>query len=149
MTGTAGGAERHARQFGLELRLGAGHERRMIRAGHRERQGALGAFGFGQLAGRRDLLRRAGNHDLAGAIQVRQHHAGFGADFARGRLIQADDGRHAAVRGVAGFLHEAPALAHHLQPVLKTHRSRRRQRREFAQRQARRGLEAQARARAP
>jgi hypothetical protein len=53
-----------------------------------------------------------------------------------GRFIQPDDRRHAAPGHVAGFLHELAALAHHPQAILETHRARRRQRREFTERQA-------------
>ena len=100
-----------------------------------QRQRAFRAFGFGQFAGLRNFFRFAGNDELAGAIQIRQHHAGFRADFARRRFVQADDRRHAALGHVARFLHEFSALAHDAQAVLKTHRARRRQRREFAERQ--------------
>ncbi len=136
-------------QFGLQFRLGTRHERRVIRAGDRQRNRALGAFGFGQFDGLGDFVRFAGNHELAGTIQIRQNDAGLGANFARGRFVQADDRRHATARGIAGFLHESAALAHHAQAVLKTHRARRRQRREFTERQTGRRVKFQAPALVP
>ena len=90
--------------------------------------------------GLRDFVRFAGNDQLAGTIQIRQHHARFGANFTRGRLVQADDRRHAASGDVAGFLHEPTTLTHHAQAILEAHGARRRQGREFAKRQAGGGM---------
>ena len=78
----------------------------------RQRNGALRAFGFRELAGFGNLFRLAGDHELAGAIQIREHHAGLGADFTRGRFVEADDRGHAALGYIARFLHELAALAH-------------------------------------
>ncbi len=135
ITGMVGAARFIFASSAAQFRLRAGHERRVIRARHRQRQRPFRAFGLGQFARLRDFFRFAGNHQLAGTVQIRQNHAGFRADFARQRFIQTDDRRHAASRRVAGFLHEFSALADDAQSILKTHRARRRQRREFTERQ--------------
>jgi len=74
----ARGRNHYFRQFRLQFRLRAGHERRVICAGHRQRDGALGAFGFGQFNSLPNFVRLAGNDELAGTIQIRQHHPAFG-----------------------------------------------------------------------
>ena len=56
-----------------------------------------------------------------------------------------EDGRHAAVGRVAGFLHEPTAQLHHAQAVIEAHRFGGGQRREFAERQAGGGVKSKIR----
>ena len=89
MTGTAGAAMIIFASSACSFGLRAGHERRVIRAGDGQRDCPFGAFGFGEFDGLGNFVRFAGNDELAGTVQVRQHHAGFGADFARRALRPA------------------------------------------------------------
>ena len=84
----------------------------MICARDRQRDRFSGTFCLGQFASFLNFVCFAGNHQLAGTIQIRQHNAGFGENHASQYLVKSDDRRHAAFGDVAGFLHEFSALPH-------------------------------------
>src|SRR5688572_13034438 len=108
----SGRDDRNFVQGGGELRERAGHEGGMVRASYREGNGFFGAFGFGEFAGGRQFIGRAGDHDLSRAIQIRQLDTSFFAKVLRSWFVEANDRGHAAFGFVAGLLHELPALAH-------------------------------------
>ncbi len=85
-----------------------------------------------------DALRLAGKDDLAGAVEVGHVHVRVGGHAARDVFLRADERRHGARAGLAGFFHEPAARLDELQPVLERERARRRVRGEFAQRKPRR-----------
>ena len=53
-----------------------------------------------------------GQFKFANSTSASAHTAGRG-------FVQSDDRRHASFGRFAGFLHETPALAHHVQTILK------------------------------
>jgi HrpA-like RNA helicase len=110
-----------------------------------QRNCALGTFGFREFAGFADIIRGAGNDQLAGTIQIREGHAGLGADFARRRFVQTNHCGHAAFGHVARFLHEPAPLPHHPQTILEAQCPRRCERGEFAQGQTGRCFELEGR----
>jgi hypothetical protein len=139
--GNAGEVERNLGEGGAEFWLGAGHEGRVVGAGDGERESAFGAEGFGEFAGFVDPRLVPRDDELAGAIKVGELNARFGADFAGGRFVEADDGSHRARGGFAGFLHELTALANDFQAVFKGHHADGGEGGEFAEAQAGGGFE--------
>ena len=82
----------------------------MISAGNRQWQGSFGAARSREFAGFGQFVARAGNDDLAGAIQIGQLDSGLGADLPGGGFVEIEDGGHAALGRLASFLHEAASL---------------------------------------
>jgi len=82
---------------------------------HGKWQSSPGTFGFGSSQACAIWSVRARITSWRG-IQVCQTNAGLRADFRVTGLFQPDDGRHAPGWS-RSLLHEAPALAHHLQAV--------------------------------
>ena len=91
-----------------------GHERRVERARHLQRHDLLGAELLGHDAGGGDALRRTGDHDLAGCVEVGDPHVAVGA--AAGDLdlvvVEAEHRGHRAGVLDAGLVHRIGALAH-------------------------------------
>ncbi len=101
----------------LEFFLGGRHEWGVVGAGDGEGDGLACAGGFGELAGAFDGVIGSGDDELAGAIEVGEVGTGFFAGFAGSGFVEADDGGHAALGRVAGFLHECPAGAYELESI--------------------------------
>ena len=77
---------------------------------HRQRHDLLGAELLGVLAGGLDAVVRAGDHDLAGCVEVRDPHLGVGAIAGDLDLVvvEAEHRRHRARLGHAGVVHRVP-----------------------------------------
>ena len=115
-TGTRGSSTPQRPQFRRQTLLGRLHQRAVERGADGQRHGALGAQSLGALAGPLHGSRRAGDHDLSWAVDVRR------ADhLTRGRLlagpghrleIAAENRGHRAGANRHGLLHVASAAAH-------------------------------------
>ena len=108
----------------------------MIRAGDRQRNGALDALVLGLRGGGLDAGGTAAEHDLAGSIQIGHIHIAFRGEFADGGFLTAQHGQHRALSGTAGLLHEAAALKHELQAGGEIKRACRGMRGELPERQS-------------
>ena len=64
----------------------------------------------------RELHLLAGDHDLAGAVEVRDVDFARGADFLDDFGVAAEHGGHAAGSGAAGFVHQLRALGEQSEP---------------------------------
>ena len=122
---------------------GALHEARVIRAGDVQLCGLADAAVAHDFQQRIDLRILAGEHDLAGAVEICHVHAELRGDLAHDGFIAADQRRHRAGRAFAGFLHQASALGDELQSVGKCERPRSGVRGEFAKRKSRRDVHRQ------
>ena len=122
---------------------GGGHEARMIRAGDLERDDFPDALFLRERGHGFHFLHAAGKDDLAGAIEVGDVDVAGRGDLARLFRRGAEQRGHGADGGVAGLLHERAALGDEVQAGLEGERAGGGVRGVFAEREPRRGLEAQ------
>ena len=103
------------------------HQRRMERRAHRQQHRALRALRLARLHRALDRRLLAGDHHLAGRVEVHRLHraAGLGAGRAHRIVVEHQDRRHRALAFGHRFLHRLRAKAHQRQAVLEA-RARRR-----------------------
>src|SRR5688572_18642736 len=119
----------HRTQLRRQPLFGRLHQRAMEWRAHLQRHGPARTQRLGALAGPCDRGSRAGNHDLAAAIQVRRadHLAlrRFRARLVHALFIERENRRHGAVTNRHRFLHVAAAVADQPHRVLECERARR------------------------
>ena len=143
-----GSGEGKAPHIGAQLGRSLFHQRGVERARYRERERAARACRLAVFDRFIQCGAFARDDQLAGAVVVDRTHKAArhrGAGLLDLRVLEAEDGRHAAVDRVRRLLHQLAAHGYDLDAVRERYHACRRQRGVLAEREARRRLEGHAR----